>query len=65
MRPEIENILPILAGLAFLAVLAMLRTLAIFRQRQVEAHDVAREAVQMRRDYEQQERQRLENPIEA
>ncbi len=61
----LQTVWPIITLLAFLASLAFLRTLAIFRQRQVEAHDVAREAVRIRRDYEQQQREKRENPLEA
>ncbi len=60
-----ELLWPVLAILAFLAALSVLRVLAIFRQRLVESHDVAREAVRMRRAYEESQREKAENPIEA
>ena len=61
----IEVIWPFLALMGFLTAITFLRTLAIYRQRQIEAHDVAREAVRMRRAYEKSEQERRDNPLEA
>jgi hypothetical protein len=61
----LSDVWPVLVAMGYLALLAYLRALAIYRQRQIETHDVARQAVALRRDYEAKVRAKREVPAEA